>query len=118
MRRFLRLFGIGHINVWLLRQVQLRIRNHPGSFDMSVWGNHCGCIGSHALLIAEGVFTYDFAHDFAIHAQRVLRLTDQEAVRLFYMHFWPKSYSKNYGHTDVENACARIDHFIRTKGQE
>lgn len=53
----------------------------------------------------------------ATEAQRLLDLTDTQAFKLFYFIAWPAQFQKKPSN-NVEQALARIDHFIATNGEE
>ncbi len=112
-------------NVALLREVQECIRKEPKSFYMGWWyiETSCGttaCIAGH-VLIASGLNPNHF--DPQGTAAKLLRITWDQAHRLFHSINWPRPFYTNDStlktiNRDVPNAIARIDHFINTNGRE
>lgn len=131
-------------NVELLERIARRLSRirHKRHFNMKDWARQtrCGtaaCIAGHVLLL-EGGQPANYAScvgnaramkvtnlfkmpsgsvETAYNgAMQRLKLTAEEANRLFYSDAWPDGYSR--GRSDPIVAAARIRHFIATEGKE
>jgi hypothetical protein len=123
------------VNVKLLRKIAKTIVENPRQFSIVNWHKargesprailcdlpqgkqvSCGtthCIAGWAQVLAPDRNCGQTARD---DAQRVLALTDNQARRLFYGNEWPKGFGG--WRCKPEQAAARIEHFIKTKGAE
>lgn len=128
------------MNIELLEKVKPSLRKEPRQFNMNrfFYSNpnsnipNCGtsaCIAGHTIAVYNNVNLkeareklndrnennlYDSCEDLAI---KLLDLTEEQADRLFFFNKWPLQFQKNHPN-NVEQACARIDHFIKTEGKE
>ena len=114
------------MNVKLLRKVRDHIKKEPKRFQYGwVWKGKakCGtaaCIGGWAFILGQNLDPKEVRDQYMSHAltdlpqiaQRLLRITDQQANRLF-VH-WPEQFNDD----DPKDAVKRIDWFIKTKGSE
>ena len=94
-----------------------------------------GCIAGNVLIMTgkikpkehfNGIRVYGFDYNTPYHAQRVLRLSNEQAARLFYLKSWgrvtgwPNEFEEELKQYDpgtkeyVDVTCRRIDHFIET----
>lgn len=129
------------MNIKLLRKVQAKARKFPHTFDIGQWASPVkkdqrhpcgtvGCIAGNAVLIAEpeSLRAYlklgEVACDPEKIATRLLGLTEEQAVRLFFsMRGWPDEfhYAYQFATTAKERAniiIRRINIFIKTKGAQ
>lgn len=129
------------MNVELLEQVKGTFLRHPKRLDMGFWVRSandglsdtalvktlledCGTTGCIAgLACALGGEQELSSCLIPSTAQKLLGLTDSEAVRLFYAHKWPNKFALAYfvatePAARAEIAASRIDHFIETNGAE
>lgn len=135
------------INTELLRKTAALIEANAVNFDMQKWHGiitkpaerntlqrllnlkpkeiACGttyCIAGYVLM-AEGITLNDW-RCIPATAQRLLKLTNDQATRLFYCWAWPEGFAKAYERDKKFNmdrawvAVQRIDHFITTEGRE
>lgn len=120
------------MNVALLKQVAAQVSAAPRQLDMTTFD--CGtaaCIaGWAARLSGQSLPAHDEEMgsngDSFRRGKELLRLDGGQAVRLFYLDWWPDRFAEPY----LEAAClgrhqkkaaatvARIDHFIATGGRE
>lgn len=68
-------------------------------------------------------FQWSFSDRVFEKAQRLLGLSEGQARSLFMDEHWPEPFYENYNKTNkpavrARVACQRIDHFIKTKGEE
>lgn len=113
------------MKVGLLRRVKLHILEEPRRLDMTLWKSirwgedppPCGttaCIGGWALILSQ----YQGKGPVDRDAAKALHLTKKQAVRLFYVSFWPPEFKDAYLRAKPKKraaiAAARIDHFIKT----
>ncbi len=121
------------MNIKLLRQVKRQILKEPRQFCMDNWfltiGDvkwkipNCGtaaCIGGWAISLSSKLSPSEAQYNDK-SAYQVLGLTQSEGVRLFYESNWPERFISYYGTTHLQKAkkaALRIEHFIKTKGQE
>jgi hypothetical protein len=128
------------MNVKLLKEVKEAILEHSKQFDMSEWHssvaarfesaaiptcNTTCCIGGWAAVLynqklKEGDTRYRLDY---MDGEQALSLTDDQAARLFLVYEWPEIFRAKYELSSTakkraEVACARIDHFIKSKGSE
>jgi hypothetical protein len=85
-----------------------------------------GCIAGWACMIKLKQARLDW--DVPAKGQTILGLDDDQAERLFFVHDWPEKMREEYisnmndSPGSLENrariAAQRIDHFIKTKGEE
>lgn len=128
------------INVPLLRKIQKAIMASPGQLYMGDWFvsepdyiPKCGtaaCIAGWAITLSMGVspleakVRWESEHYQGPTPEELLGLTDEQAYALFYASHWPAPFLEDYneaGKSAKHNAkvtCARIEHFIKTKGAE
>lgn len=128
------------MNVKLLRKVQKFLLDEPRRFDMSNWVRDSGlsnilkhppcgtacCIAGAAFVLDKKLSLKKSTFDgvtVEIDARCSLELTPYESDRLFYRINWPGSFSLKYGQAKTPLArakvgVARIEHFIKTGGQE
>lgn len=134
------------MNVRLLRKIQKHILAEPKRYNQNVTIEtdqdeirdvnggvpKCGtmaCIGGWAYILSRVRPNLDFTFDHLGKARRELKITDEQADRLFdsvasgCTNYWPKKYADAYlkAKTPAGRARAaarRIDHFIKTKGAE
>jgi hypothetical protein len=122
-------------NTALLEVVADYVERHPEEFDMDFWKSsdrtrlerfkgwlkgHCGtvgCVAFHAVRLGGG----DIAGNVAAQAQRLLGLTDEQAINLFYSESWPEPYGDEFeslGDGDLSGrawlAAQRIRHMALT----
>ena len=131
------------MNTRLLRRVQRQILAEPKRLDMlkllmrgreavKCYGKDMlplcgtvGCIAGWTVELGKG----HRAKASITAAAKLLRLTDEQANRLFFFAFhcsrsyWPANFEAAYDTATTDEARAqitsdRIDHFIRTKGAE
>lgn len=126
------------MNVELLEQVADYILRHPDELAMDSWSDipgtikrlfGCGttrCIAGTAMFLAQqnGADIPNSASTPGM-AQKLLRLTFEQAERLFYVQNWPVEYRiayqlqrSKYSDTNAWITAQRIDHFIATNGEE
>ncbi len=138
------------MNVELLTKVMNKLKRlrHKAHFDMDGWiyETECGtaaCIAGHALLMGgyklvpqkdRGYFDTVLPPgkstpvDLQEAARKLLKLTPEQAERLFSAYQWPPQFNGSDPERDVctkesvynnpKIAAARIKHFIDTKGKE
>ncbi len=136
------------MNIRLLRKVQKAIKAHPDQFQMRTWYSQFLDIDGGPFVSAGGCGTAACIGGWAIHlhwrklevektyqaakgkpetiyeiAKWILRLSRTQADKLFDGHMWPDDYQGDYedSKTPEEQAAVairRIDHFIKTKGEE
>lgn len=111
------------MNTRLLHKVQKAILAEPRQFNMDTWFSYfdcegkpppgCGtaaCIGGWAIALSKNL------------TPRVLGLTVGQADRLFVKYLWPTAYRTRRAERTAKqyarNAAKRIDHFIKTEGEE
>jgi len=126
------------MNTPLLRKIQRAIEKHPKNMDMSgAWVNHggdvpcgtTGCIAGWAIagaslarLMKEPTMQ-GADHPIKLEAQKVLKLTNEQADRLFFMTYWPDKWHFKYHRVKTDRGRAgvvirRIEAFIKSKGDE
>lgn len=135
------------MNVKLLKRVRDRIAARPRQFVMCqlfdteteshTKVSHCGtaaCIAGWAFTLSRKLRPKD-ARPMAeeddpsgyvrgwVEAEGVLMLTSAEAHRLFLSDHWPQPFQKHFNNASspIEHAkiaVRRINHFIKTKGEE
>lgn len=136
--------GNAGINVELLCAVSAAIERHPEMFDINIWCSEFAsgetpeepcvqtCLAGWTLLIHQHELVEGLGGE-RIHrrATELLRLTEEQAERLFYRGMWPWEMiwpkgGKGYCDLpltpeDFENnarlACRRIEIFIKTNGE-
>lgn len=132
------------MNIPLLRKIQKAIREEPRRFDMRDWvmlsdKSPCGtsaCIAGHAAMIAlkkppekslalaagRLLDKHNNDNDYYIAqiAKDLLLLSSGQANRLFFRSEWPAKFQKltKTPKARAQQAIARINHFIKTKGKE
>lgn len=135
------------MNTTLLKKVKAAILKHPDQFEMNRYfagflggkltssPGGCGtaaCIGGWAVHLRLGNETlkqsqltaYDCGcSPVRIQAEDALSLSRETASRLFYASYWPVRFRRRYDmakrpKTRARAAADRIDHFIKTKGEE
>jgi len=126
------------MNVELLNQVKQAILANPQNTDMWVnwiegttYDKPCATVGCIAgWTIAHGnLQEMSEKIEFDINrceenATRMLRLSGDQARRLFFVHHWPEKFQNKYNSVvgcdrDRANVIAtRIEHFIATEGEE
>lgn len=131
------------MNTKLLRKVQKYIMQEPHRYNMSSWiapikfaydktedqNPPCGtvcCIAGAAYIISTNsdIKTVSVGSvDLYITAVNNLQLNQAQTDRLFYTQYWPKKFKTSYYEvkTSLSRAkvgVARIEHFIKTRGEE
>lgn len=132
------------MNVRLLRRIQKRILAEPLQFQMGHWftarGDWSDFIDGHApemipncgtaACIAGWAVTLDLhkkpseveVNSIEPRARRLLKLTLEQALRLFIINQWPQEFSGDWAiltpRQKARRAVQRIDYFIMTKGAE
>jgi len=126
------------MNTRLLRKVKKAILEHPENTDMGYWVKHddslaeCGTVGCIAgwvwakadienLRKLPQVLSWD--HRALTSAKRLLDIGSVQANSLFYVANWPSNFERAFNNRVTRQAKARIvadriDHFIKTKGEE
>ena len=120
------------MNVRLLRRIQKQILKEPRQFYMDTWfkeaawkgkkNPNCGtaaCIGGWAIALSLSITPRE-ASGFTApekRAMEALKLTSRQADLLFQPNWWPRKFRRRAS-TNPQQAIARIEHFIRTKGNE
>jgi hypothetical protein len=140
-----RMHELWDCNVELLLKVRAKIIEEPRQFDMSAWFEryvcwpvpNCGttaCIGGWAEAISKQK-TPEECEGGWISPANTLKLTGEQASRLFHLQNWPAEFRYEMYHANpfhvfsadelhkvlakrAEIAARRIDHFIATKGAE
>jgi len=126
----------------MLREIKRRILAEPRQFDLHSWFFHdpeaipnCGtsaCIAGWAITIAhntnpekasELIDAKGGPKDPFLEGEQALGITDIQGYRLFLHENWPAPFDDQYQRyvrplNKAKVACARIDHFIKTNGQE
>jgi hypothetical protein len=120
------------MNRKLLREIIADIEREPLAFDMGRWfqktrQTECGSVGC---IAGKAVWLTDpkrltgrkwYLHDWFREAQAALRLSEDEATRLFYYSSWPDKFSF-YGietpEASAQVTVKRIKHFMRTNGTD
>lgn len=118
------------MNVPLLRKIQQVIAESPAEFYMGMWHQEdsraCDrlsdvndlCGTTHCIAGWAQVLSPEHQSSTALlDGQKALGLDFVQADRLFYASRWPIRFWKGF-QPSVENAIARIDHFIETGGAE
>lgn len=118
------------MNVKALRQVKKVILAVPGRLDMTRWGVKVPKLTLNAhpgykrlLLYHEFLNRMAFADS---EAREFLKLSPEQADRLFHVDDWPEKFAERYRVAEydgdhkamAEVTAARIEHFIKTKGDE
>jgi len=131
------------MNVRLLREIAKVIQEKPRQFNMRFWhldkknklfswsdgikadalcelpeDRRIACTTTHCIAGWAQVLSPDRKCKVKAEkdARRLLELTPKQAYRLFYADNWPKG----FGHwkSTAKQAAARIEHFIKTAGEE
>lgn len=121
------------MKIELLEKIKDRITVEPHRFDMGLYfsddSNLCGttaCIAGWAIILAKPDAANGDHDPLSLWEQEagreVLGISEVQASRLFYECSWPKQFKLSgltmYQASDAKIACARIDHFIATNGEE
>ena len=130
------------MNTKLLRDVARHISEEPRRLDMEritkrgkeIKGEAppCGtaaCIAGWALLLTHDKEITGYENGFPVVNGRCLDVVDAASLigdedhRLFFLSSWPKKFREPYAAAETpqqraEIAVARIEHFIKTKGEE
>lgn len=136
------------MNTKLIKKMQLFIAKQPKQFDIRWWFSvnaqipNChtaACFAGLAVALSRRETPGKAAARFLdkggkfyrgnpIHKQAILALqiTPAQADRLFHLHNWPSKFFHGYCENDplsqprqnAKAAIARLQHFIRTKGEE
>ena len=121
------------MNIKLLNKVKKAIKTEPKQFQMHSFFMHkeeipncktAACIAGHAIAVHKSLtpleakeFIRKNCHSTFYMARKYFELSDREAIKLFHFENWPDQFRKQSS-SNVKQAIARIDHFIKTKGEE
>lgn len=121
------------MNTRLLRRIQKQILKEPRQFVMDAFFSrmrydnktipNCGtaaCIAGHAVSISHRLTPEQSIRRFAYPAaaaRTALELDREQGNNLFYFEQWPRQFRKR-SEDNPKQAVARIEHFIKTKGEE
>lgn len=122
MTWFIRLVLGWGMNVKLLKQVRDFIGTHPEQFNQENWCGSACCVAGHAVKLAGGI---PHTHNADTVAQELLKLSDDQAARLFNATWYRIAGGKFTVNHDTmspeecsKRAVKRINHFIKTGGAE
>jgi hypothetical protein len=126
--------------VRLLRRIQKKILAEPSQFIMRWWFTtehiesnrpikNCGtaaCIGGWAVTLSDyknPEQARESTCNSGVGASGILKLNSEQGTRLFCYDIWPQKFQKMDFQKEgtmrfARNAARRIDHFIKTGGQE
>lgn len=93
------------MNIKLLKQIQNQILSNPKDFIMGNWT--CGtaaCIGGWAVCITNHKQPLEVQNgpDVGRDAAKLLELTDEQEIKLFYPEEWPQQFSNRWQQLQCE----------------